>query len=78
MSPGAQAGVQLASTEVLDPVQNVWRVGPALSTKRFATAAAALSGAIFIAGGYDGAQYLASAEMLDPRVGEWRPVRTWL
>ena len=70
--------MQLASTEVLDPVQNVWRVGPPLSTKRFATAAAALGGAIFIAGGYDGAQYLASAEMLDPRVGGWRPVRTWL
>lgn len=76
VSPGAQVGVHLASTEVLDPQQNVWLSGPALSSRRFATAAAALNGAILIAGGYDGSQYLASAEMLDPRVGEWKPVRS--
>jgi hypothetical protein len=43
-----------------------------MASARFAAAGAALGGAVYVAGGYDGGGYLATAERLDPREGRWQ------
>ena len=58
------------------PELNTWEYGPKMSAPRFTTAGAALNGALYVAGGFDGAQYLNSVERLDPRMPDWHLVRT--
>ena len=60
--------------QVYTPETNAWAMGPRMGARRFTTAAAALGGAIYITGGFDGAAYLASTEMLDPRAPGWQLV----
>jgi hypothetical protein len=45
-----------------------------MAQPRFSTAAAALEGSIFCAGGFNGLSYLSSVERLDPREGRWEAV----
>ena len=61
--------------QVYTPELDAWAWGPRMHERRFTTAAAALRGAVFCAGGFDGAHYLASVEMLDPRAPAWQLVR---
>jgi hypothetical protein len=63
------------SVEIFDPNLNTWTAGPNMAYARFTTACAALGGALYVGGGFNGTQYLNSVEMLDPRVGKWMPVR---
>ena len=59
------------STECFHPALNVWTLGPATLTKRFAAAGGALGGAIYITGGFDASTYTPTAERLDPREKKW-------
>ncbi|HKO10837.1 MAG TPA: MBG domain-containing protein [Acidobacteriaceae bacterium] len=57
----------LASTDIYDPSAQQVRAGPALNVARMSlTATTQLDGQIFVAGGNDGTQDLASAETFDP------------
>lgn len=56
-----------------DPQSNRWLPGPSLQRKRFALGGAALGGAVYAVGGFDGASYLTCAERLDPRTDRWGP-----
>lgn len=58
------------------PELNAWEYGPRMGAARFTTAGAALNGALYVAGGFDGTQYLNSVERLDPRTPAWHLVRT--
>ena len=63
-------------TQVLDPASGSgWLPGPTMVHKRFTTASAAMGGALYAVGGYDGEHYLRSVERLDPRHGKWKLVR---
>lgn len=73
---GGQPGVNHDTTEVFNLAANAWSPGPRMTAARFTTAGAALGSAIYMTGGFDGTQYLNSAEMLDPRVGQWQLVRS--
>ena len=53
-----------------DEGQGRWLAGPPLTSKRFALGGAALGGALYAVGGFDGEGYLHSAERLDPREGK--------
>ena len=50
-----------------NPTSNRWLPGPSLTRKRFALGGAALDGALYAVGGYDGVTDLDCAERLDPR-----------
>ncbi len=64
---GAQVGSGLsvnASAEIYHPATNSWRTVPSMATARTQQAAALLpSGEVLVAGGFDGANYLASSEI---------------
>ena len=64
--------------QVYSPEVDAWAYGPKMHDRRFTTGAAALGGAIYMAGGFDGAQYLATCERLDPRTPSWQLVRARL
>jgi hypothetical protein len=65
---GAQVGSSIsvtATAEIYHPATNSWRSAPAMAKARVAQAAALLpSGEVLVAGGYDGASYLKSSEIL--------------
>ncbi len=71
---GGPRSINLDTVEVFTPEQNAWSQGPKLHEQRFTTSAAAINGAIYVTGGFNGTAYLTSAERLDPRVGAWQPV----
>lgn len=73
---GGPSQANLDTVEVFTPDLNAWSPGPKLHEQRFTTSAAAMTGAIYITGGFNGSAYLRTAERLDPRVGAWQPVCT--
>ena len=75
---GGPRSINLDTVEVFTPELNAWHQGPKLHEQRFTTSAAAIDGAIYVTGGFNGTAYLTSAERLDPRVGAWQPVCTIL
>jgi hypothetical protein len=58
--------------QVYSPEVDAWAYGPKMHDRRFTTGAAALGGALYAAGGFDGVQYLATCERLDPRTPSWQ------
>jgi hypothetical protein len=72
---GDQTSVNMDTVEVFTPHLNAWHAGPKMHEQRFTTSAAPVNGAIYITGGFDGGNYLRTAERLDPRQGAWQPVR---
>ena len=72
---GDQTSVNMDTVEVFTPDLNAWHAGPKMHEQRFTTSAAPVNGAIYITGGFDGGNYLRTAERLDPRQGSWQPVR---
>ena len=65
----------LPDVYVYDPDANEWTLGPALSTPRCgASAVQGPDGAIYVFGGWDGAQALATGERLDPATQIWQAV----
>ncbi|KAL4434243.1 hypothetical protein ABPG75_000684 [Micractinium tetrahymenae] len=68
---GGKPKEQYNVVEWYDPQSNRWLPGPSLQRKRFALGGAALVGAIYAVGGFDGTSYLACAERLDPRTDHW-------
>ena len=72
---GDQTSVNMDTVEVFTPDLNAWHAGPKMHEQRFTTSAAPVNGAIYITGGFDGGNYLRTAERLDPRQGAWQPVR---
>ena len=70
---GEEAMCCFATTERYDAASDAWvRLAP-LNIKRFGVGGAALGGALYATGGYDGDAkvYMASAERFDPREGVW-------
>lgn len=72
---GGPTSINLDTVEVFTPDLNAWHSGATMREARFTTAAAAVNGAIYITGGFDGGEYLRTMEMLDPRAGSWAHVR---
>jgi N-acetylneuraminic acid mutarotase len=64
----------VASTERYDAARDAWIELAPLSCGRFAIGGAALGGALYAAGGFDGTSYLETVERFDPREGVWRPL----
>jgi Kelch motif protein len=62
---GGNWNAPLGSSRVLDSNADDWLEGPALLDPRRTFAAVASIDYIYVAGGYDGADFLASAEMLE-------------
>jgi hypothetical protein len=71
---GPRATLGLAVAERYDPATDAWAPLAPLSVGRFCVGGAALGGALYAVGGFDGAAYLSSAERYDPRQGRWSPV----
>ena len=70
-SPWAIGGRDAAyhsSTERLDLASGQWVIGPEMHTQRFACAGGVLGSGIIVTGGFDGLEYQASVERLDPRM----------
>ena len=65
-----------ATTERYDAACDAWVQLAPLNCKRFGVGGAALGGALYAAGGFDGDAklYMASAERFDPREGVWQPL----
>ena len=57
--------------ETYGPGDSQWKEAADLRTPRRAAAAVSLPTGIYIIGGYDGTNYLASVERLDPVRGRW-------
>ncbi|MDO9019214.1 MAG: kelch repeat-containing protein [Myxococcales bacterium] len=63
------------SVEIYDPVANTWSAGPALTTSRtFSGAALGTDGRIYIAGGYTGSNYQATATAFAPAAGTYTSI----
>ncbi|KAK7852756.1 influenza virus ns1a-binding protein like protein a [Quercus suber] len=52
----------------------IWIATRSMLQKRFAVAAVELNGALYASGGYDGKDYLMSAERFDPREHSWTKI----
>jgi hypothetical protein len=55
------------------PGDRRWRREPSLGTPRAALATVGTDGVLVAIGGYDGTDAVASTEILDPAIGDWRP-----
>jgi N-acetylneuraminic acid mutarotase len=69
-----ERGNKLSSTEVYDPVEDQWSMGPAMPTARSSLAAAELDGVVYALGGSGVDPTLDVAEALDTAAGEWRRI----
>lgn len=58
----------LSSAERFDPLMSAWFSVNSLEIKRRYTRLMALNGSLYVIGGFDGANHLASVERYDPRV----------
>ena len=63
----------LSSTELFDPVENVWSTGSDLLTPRFSHTSALLSDdrVLIVGGADDSYQLISSADVYDPSTAEW-------
>ena len=57
--------------EIFDPSTNSWTSGPSLNSPRVSPVAWVSSGILYVAGGYDGVDYLDSIESYDPVSNSW-------
>lgn len=55
------------------PPPSGWVSLPSISAPRRWMGAAGVDGRVFVLGGWDGAQAVASVEVFDPQTGEWQP-----
>ena len=63
------------SVEIYDPVANTWSAGPALTTSRtYAGAVLGTDGRIYIAGGFTGSNYQATATAFAPVAGTYTAI----
>ena len=53
---------------------DAWEAVAPLATARAGHGVAALDGKLYVAGGYDGSNYLSSVEMYDPAENAWEEV----
>jgi hypothetical protein len=67
---GGLPSTQLPIVERYDAIADRWTLAQPLPAPRFGAAAAVVQSAIHLVGGFDGAQYLASCGVLDPREGK--------
>lgn len=58
----------MSSAERFDPLMSAWFSVNSLEIKRRYTRLMALNGSLYVIGGFDGANHLASVERYDPRV----------
>ena len=58
----------MSSAERFDPLISAWFSVNSLEIKRRYTRLLALNGSLYVVGGFDGANHLASVERYDPRV----------
>lgn len=61
---------------MFDPCVGRWISARSMLEKRFALAAVELNGALYVVGGYDGNDYLKSAERFDPREHSWSRIES--
>lgn len=57
--------------EQYDPIENRWVDLAPMSSRRGGLSASVIDGVIYVAGGFDSASQIGSAEMFDFRVGRW-------
>ena len=63
-----------SSTEVFDPQTNAWTPLAPMSTGRDSFAMAVVQGKLYVAGGYDETNLMATAEAYDPQQNRWETV----
>jgi len=64
-----------STVEIYDPVANTWSAGPVMSPSRaYAGGALGTDGRIYLAGGYTGSNYQATAVALVPATGIYAPI----
>jgi hypothetical protein len=63
--------VPTATLQVYDPVSDVWTTRAPMHLARWAHAAVAYRGRIYVLGGHDGAQHLDEVEVYDPATDLW-------
>ena len=63
-----------SSTEVFDPQTNAWTPLAPMSTGRDSFAMAVVQGELYVAGGYDETNLMATAEAHDPQQNRWETV----
>ena len=64
----------LSSVEVFDPQTNAWTPRAPMSTGHSGVSMAAVQGKLYVAGGHDGNNSLATAEAFDPQQNRWEAV----
>ena len=70
---GAQNNQALDVVECFDPESSKWQTLSSMPTPRSDLAAAAVDGALYAIGGYDG-RTLSAVELFDPRKNAWEPL----
>ena len=61
----------LGTSEVYDPVLDVWGFLPNMTKKRDCATSVAFKNKVYVIGGYDGVQTLTSVEIFNPATNEW-------
>lgn len=64
----------LATAEIYDSASNSWSSAPSLGTARYGHAMAAVTGRVYVMGGYDGSSELSSAETYDTLADSWSAI----
>ena len=60
------------TVEVYNPVTDAWTSKARMSTMRVGAGVAVVNGKMYVIGGFNGSQYLASVEEYDPLANSWR------
>lgn len=66
-----QTGTRLRTVERYDPPTDTWLLAPSMRHGRSDSAAVAIKGKIFVCGGFNGREILASVEWFDPTSQIW-------
>jgi hypothetical protein len=63
----------MSSVERYDPMRNEWSIVSNMTSPRSGFGITAVNGKLHAVGGYDGRNYLASAEIYDHKSNSWTP-----
>jgi hypothetical protein len=68
---GGQSDVELASVEVMNPREGIWRPASPMPTARHGMAAVTVDEKVYVIGGFDGGRPLRTMEIYDPATDTW-------